>query len=151
MSARRDFLKNAALASAALAVKPLLDIDFETSEKGKKPIVLSTWDFGLKANEGAWKILNSGGRALDAVESGVKITEADPNERSVGYGGRPDRDGRVILVVFLATIFTNCAFWLLNGILIVPADFSMSRAETFATDLNCLLSLETRISTPVGK
>jgi N4-(beta-N-acetylglucosaminyl)-L-asparaginase len=27
----------------------------------------------------------------------VKVCEADPNERSVGYGGRPDRDGRVTL------------------------------------------------------
>ena len=61
------------------------------------PIVLSTWDFGLKANEEAWKVLAVGGRALDAVEQGVKLVEADPSERSVGYGGRPDRDGRVTL------------------------------------------------------
>jgi N4-(beta-N-acetylglucosaminyl)-L-asparaginase len=27
----------------------------------------------------------------------LNLTEADPNERSVGYGGRPDRDGRVTL------------------------------------------------------
>jgi len=59
--------------------------------------VLSTWKFGLDANLAAWEVLNSRGRALDAVETGVKITEADPNERSVGYGGRPDRDGRVTL------------------------------------------------------
>jgi N4-(beta-N-acetylglucosaminyl)-L-asparaginase len=97
MSARRDFLKNAALASAAFAVKTLLEVDFPKLETAKKPIVLSTWDFGLKANEAAWQILKSGGRALDAVENGVKVTEADPNERSVGYGGRPDRDGRVTL------------------------------------------------------
>jgi len=61
------------------------------------PIVLSTWDFGLKANEEAWKVLAAGGRALDAVEQGVKLVEADPSERSVGYGGRPDCDGRVTL------------------------------------------------------
>jgi N4-(beta-N-acetylglucosaminyl)-L-asparaginase len=61
------------------------------------PTVLSTWDFGLKANEEAWKVLAAGGRALDAVEQGVKLVEADPSERSVGYGGRPDRDGRVTL------------------------------------------------------
>jgi N4-(beta-N-acetylglucosaminyl)-L-asparaginase len=64
---------------------------------GSVPVVLSTWDFGLKANEEAWKVLSNGGRALDAVEQGVKLVEADPNERSVGYGGRPDRDGRVTL------------------------------------------------------
>lgn len=64
----------------------------------KSPVVLSTWDFGVAANEAAWKVLSSrGGRALDAVESGVRVTEADPGERSVGFGGRPDRDGRVTL------------------------------------------------------
>jgi N4-(beta-N-acetylglucosaminyl)-L-asparaginase len=31
------------------------------------------------------------------VEAGVMVVEADPEERSVGYGGRPDRDGRVTL------------------------------------------------------
>jgi N4-(beta-N-acetylglucosaminyl)-L-asparaginase len=51
----------------------------------------------LGANEAAWQILNKGGRALDAVEAGVMVPEADPTERSVGYGGRPDRDGRVTL------------------------------------------------------
>lgn len=34
---------------------------------------------------------------MDAVEKGVRLVENDPNERSVGYGGRPDRDGRVTL------------------------------------------------------
>ena len=34
---------------------------------------------------------------MDAVEKGVRLVELDPNERSVGYGGRPDRDGRVTL------------------------------------------------------
>jgi N4-(beta-N-acetylglucosaminyl)-L-asparaginase len=61
------------------------------------PIVLSTWNFGLKANEVAWDVLSKNGKAIDAVENGVKLVEADPNERSVGYGGRPDRDGFVTL------------------------------------------------------
>src|ERR1700730_15373514 len=62
-----------------------------------KPVVISTWDFGKAANAEAWKILNTGGRALDAVEAGVKIPEADPTNQSVGYGGLPDRDGFVTL------------------------------------------------------
>jgi N4-(beta-N-acetylglucosaminyl)-L-asparaginase len=37
------------------------------------------------------------GRALDAVEAGALIPEADPNEITVGYGGLPDRDGHVTL------------------------------------------------------
>lgn len=51
----------------------------------------------MNCNEVAWDVLKKNGRALDAVEAGVKVCEADPNERSVGYGGRPDRDGRVTL------------------------------------------------------
>jgi len=60
-------------------------------------VVISTWDFGQAANAEAWKVLGTGGRALDAVEKGVMVPEADPNNQSVGLGGRPDRDGRVTL------------------------------------------------------
>ncbi|MBU8872105.1 MAG: N(4)-(beta-N-acetylglucosaminyl)-L-asparaginase [Gemmatimonadales bacterium] len=61
------------------------------------PLVVSTWDHGLAANQSAWEILKDGGRALDAVEQGVRVTEADPEVRSVGYGGLPDREGNVTL------------------------------------------------------
>ena len=91
---RRTFIKQSALGLGAL---PLATGFSAGIPSGNLPIVLSTWDFGLKANEEAWKVLSAGGRALDAVEQGVKLVEADPSERSVGYGGRPDRDGRVTL------------------------------------------------------
>ena len=105
MNNRRNFLKTAAMASAAVALSSFTGKPEENEEPGnilsdgkiRKPIVLSTWNFGLKANEAAWEVLKKGGRALDAVEAGVKIPEGDPTERSVGYGGRPDRDGRVTL------------------------------------------------------
>ncbi len=58
--------------------------------------VLSTWN-NIKANEAAWQIISQGGRALDAVESGAKVPEADPKDQSVGYGGLPDRNGNVTL------------------------------------------------------
>jgi N4-(beta-N-acetylglucosaminyl)-L-asparaginase len=104
MTNRRNFLKTTAIASAAIVLNPFTAQSEELVEqneladgKVRKPIVLSTWNFGLKANEAAWEVLKNGGRALDAVEAGVKIPEGDPKERSVGYGGRPDRDGRVTL------------------------------------------------------
>ena len=100
MSSRRKFIKNTALVSSALLLNPLDLIAKDIPGNSKtinKPIVLSTWNFGLKANEEAWEILKKGGRALDAVEKGVRLVENDPMERSVGYGGRPDRDGRVTL------------------------------------------------------
>ncbi len=70
---------------------------FGSTKSTNKPIVISTWDFGIRANEEAWKTLSSGGRALDAVEKGVRIIEADPKINTVGYGGLPDRDGYVTL------------------------------------------------------
>jgi N4-(beta-N-acetylglucosaminyl)-L-asparaginase len=104
MTNRRNFLKTTAIASAAIVLNPFSAQSEELHEQNeivdgkiRKPIVLSTWNFGLKANEAAWEVLKKGGRALDAVEAGVKIPEGDPKERSVGYGGRPDRDGRVTL------------------------------------------------------
>jgi N4-(beta-N-acetylglucosaminyl)-L-asparaginase len=62
-----------------------------------RPLAISTWDFGAKANDAAWKILTASGKALDAVEAGVSVIEEDPENTSVGLGGAPDRDGRVTL------------------------------------------------------
>jgi len=72
-------------------------ISQKNSPKGERPLVLSTWNHGILANEAAWTILKKGGYALDAVEAGVKVVEADPESMSVGYGGLPDRDGHVTL------------------------------------------------------
>lgn len=98
---RRKFLKSAAIGTVGLSLTSWTSNSAEQREVpkrvGTKPIVLSTWNFGLQANEAAWSILSKKGRALDAVEAGVRIPEGDPNERSVGYGGRPDRDGKVTL------------------------------------------------------
>lgn len=63
----------------------------------KRPVVVSTWEHGLAANEAAWQILEQGGGALDASEAGVRVTEADPSVTTVGIGGLPDRNGRVSL------------------------------------------------------
>jgi len=99
MSTRRKFLKLSALTASLFAVNKSKASEILRAETKAtiKPIVISTWSFGVQANEAAWKVLSTNGRALDAVESGVKIPEADPKERSVGLGGRPDRDGRVTL------------------------------------------------------
>lgn len=95
MTNRRKFLRLSGLTASLLAIKCTVKHNIDSPPN--KPIVLSTWKFGMQANEEAWKILANQGRALDAVEKGVMLVEADPNERSVGYGGRPDRDGIVTL------------------------------------------------------
>lgn len=93
---RRNFLQRLGLGTLALGISAT-KVSAWPHAAVNKPIVLSTWDFGIQANAEAWKVLAAGGRALDAVEQGVRLTEADPTERSVGYGGRPDRDGKVTL------------------------------------------------------
>jgi isoaspartyl peptidase/L-asparaginase-like protein (Ntn-hydrolase superfamily) len=97
---RRSFIKLGLATGALSMVNPLkgtelLENTYESQANG--PIVLSTWIHGLEANRAAWKVLSEGGRAIDAVEKGVKVTEADITNRSVGVGGRPDRDGHVTL------------------------------------------------------
>src|ERR1700730_6609514 len=72
-----------------------------------RPVVISTWDAGLAANKAAWEILGKGGRALDAVEAGVKITEASKN-CCVGLGANPDRDGFVTLDACIMDEHFNC-------------------------------------------
>jgi N4-(beta-N-acetylglucosaminyl)-L-asparaginase len=64
---------------------------------GKKPLVISTWDAGINANKAAWEILKKNGRALDAVEAGVMVTEAEKDNCCVGLNAYPDRDGHVTL------------------------------------------------------
>ena len=97
---RRQFIRFGAAVGALSVVKPSQATNIVAQSyqgKAQGPIVLSTWNHGLAANEGAWAVLEKGVSALDAVEKGVMVTEADLTNRSVGVGGRPDRDGHVTL------------------------------------------------------
>lgn len=104
---RRNFIKTSALGlgGVLLAKCSSANSDESTVENGStvtipktnKPVIISTWNHGIAANQGAWKVLENGGSALDAVEQGVMVTESDPNGRSVGLGGLPDATGIVTL------------------------------------------------------
>ena len=63
---------------------------------------------GLQANEAAMEVILKGGAAIDAVEAGVRVPEADPETMSVGYGGLPDRDGHVTLDACIMDHTGNC-------------------------------------------
>lgn len=103
---RRKFIFSSLFSSAALvAARAGASSPFSTI-KGK-PIVISTWDAGLAANKGAWEILGKGGRAVDAVEKGVMVTE-DSINCCVGLGANPDRDGFVTLDACIMDEFANC-------------------------------------------
>lgn len=106
MTTRREFIVGAGAGLVAMSTSklgsaqepwPAAEIVDDEARPRRKPLVISTWNHGIPANEAAWKILGAGGRALDAVEKGVMVVEADPAIQSVGYGGLPDRDGHVTL------------------------------------------------------
>lgn len=101
---RRGFLKLSALASAL----GLVSVKAMATNKPNKPVVVSTWEHGMPANEAAWLLLANNGRALDAVEAGVRIPEADPKVRTVGYGGYPDATGVVTLDACIMDENMNC-------------------------------------------
>lgn len=62
-----------------------------------RPLIVSTWPFGKPANERALEVIRGGGATLDGVEQGIRLTEADPDNASVGIGGTPNADGVVEL------------------------------------------------------
>ena len=96
---RRNFLNTSLALGAGAVLSGCTSTQAEeeiTSSSKNIPIVISTWD-NKKANDAAWQVLQANGRALDAVEAGAKIPEGDPLDMSVGYGGRPDRSGKVTL------------------------------------------------------
>ena len=101
---RRDFIMN-----SLLTIPVISSTNASVGEQtAKKPLVVSTWDFGKAANSEAWKILQNNGRALDAIEQGARVTEADQSNKTVGYGGYPDRDGRVTLDACIMDENGNC-------------------------------------------
>lgn len=96
---RRNFLEMGLLSVVLqdkfrLLLKGAQVLDPNARMKGAQ--VIATWNNKM-AVETAYKLLNSGKSALDAVEAGARIPEADPEDTSVGYGGFPDRDGNVSL------------------------------------------------------
>ena len=107
MTSRRNFLTKALLGAFGISIgKSALANPIRTETKAT-PTIISTWN-NLPANKKAWKVIKKGGRALDAVEKGVRVAEADPKDMSVGYGGRPDRDGNVTLDACIMDDHGNC-------------------------------------------
>jgi len=108
MLERRRFLQHSILGSLGILVGKQGFSGISGTNKVSKPVVISTWAPNQKANAAAWKILAANGRALDALEKGIHVTEADPTDQSVGYGGLPDRDGRVTVDSCVMDEFGNC-------------------------------------------
>lgn len=109
---RRNFIKTGTVGASLLSTNTLLAAAGQKKERAVRtvnnPIVLSTWDFGVAANRAAWAVLDAAGYALDAVEAGVKVAEADLTNMTVGKGGYPDRDGHVTLDASIMDDRGNC-------------------------------------------
>ena len=108
MENRRNFLKKSALGTLGVSTVMSCDTLNKTSSEAVFPRIISTWNHGLDANKKAWEVLKNGQGGLSAVEEGVKVTEADPNVRSVGLGGYPDREGIVTLDACIMDENSNC-------------------------------------------
>jgi len=104
---RRNFIKNAVLSSTGLAVGSTLVNCADNASKEKKeviavatkaslPLVIATWHV-IDSTAKAMEVLQAGGSAIDAVEQGCMVEEANEKGQSVGKGGLPDRDGNVTL------------------------------------------------------
>lgn len=104
---RRKFIQASALGSLGVLFSKMAAASSGLKTVKGKPVVISTWDAGLEANKAAWEILGNGGRALDAVEKGVMVTESSQN-CCVGLGANPDRDGFVTLDACIMDEFSNC-------------------------------------------
>ena len=101
---RKNFLQLSSFGLASLAIKNAAAMAAPATQK---PIVISTWDSGMAVNAAAWKILEPGGRSLDAIEAGANSIENEIN-CCVGLGGYPDRDGIVTLDACIMDEHSNC-------------------------------------------
>tara|TARA_Y100000590_G_scaffold468691_1_gene652604 strand:- start:11855 stop:12802 length:948 start_codon:yes stop_codon:yes gene_type:complete len=90
---RRDFIKTGAFGFTI----PGSLMNADKLKANINPIIISTWNFGLPANDIAMEVLLKGGNAMDAAEAGARHAEADSKNSSVGFGGLPDENGHVTL------------------------------------------------------
>lgn len=106
MTNRRDFLKTA---SAALPLIAAGSVAAQTRRLAvyAHPLVVSTWDSGIRANAAAWKVLSGKGKAIDAVEAAARSAEDEPS-CCVGLEAYPDRDGYVTLDASIMDHKGNC-------------------------------------------
>jgi len=79
------------MGSGAVTPKPAV--------RKNNPVILCSRgeSWGKKVLASGWDILSKNGSLLDAVEKSANITELDPEDTSVGYGGLPNERGVVQL------------------------------------------------------
>ena len=96
---RRKFIKSiSALGVSIPALQSGLLAKTPAAKKNNPVILCSRGEkWGRKVLKPGWDILRKNGALLDAIEKSANVTELDPNDTSVGYGGLPNEDGVVQL------------------------------------------------------
>ena len=102
---RRQFVKSAAAGLAASAPGSALGgARAVQTSRSVSPVVIASGNGHRYTNGGTetcvetvFRLMTSGTDVLDALIAGVNIVELDPEDASVGYGGRPNADGVVQL------------------------------------------------------
>ena len=97
---RRKFIKS--LSSLGISLPLLRAKSYTNTPQNKKmnnPIILCSRgkDWAEDVLKPGWDILRKNGSLLDAIEKSANVTELDPRDTSVGYGGLPNEDGVVQL------------------------------------------------------
>ncbi len=97
---RRKFIKS--LSSLGISLPLLRAKNFTNTAQNKKmnnPIILCSRgkDWAEDVLKPGWDILRKNGSLLDAIEKSANVTELDPRDTSVGYGGLPNENGIVQL------------------------------------------------------
>ena len=99
---RREFVRVGAAGAAALSATARPAPAVQSS--GSKPVVIASGNGNRYRNGGdevvverAFRLMTGGKDILESLIAGVNIVELDPEDASVGYGGRPNADGVVQL------------------------------------------------------
>ena len=101
---RREFFKSSLL---GLSIPSFLFGKSKISRNKNNPVIITTWNYP-KANQVALESLSNGGNAMDAVEAGCRVVEADEKNIYVGIGSLPDENGRVTLDSCVMDSNGNC-------------------------------------------
>ena len=94
---RRSFFSNVAGIGISLPLISKWGISgMKTSRKLNRPLIVTSKTNPFvkeKITTTAWEILQKGGAPIDAAEKAVNISELDPKDPTVGYGGSPNEEG----------------------------------------------------------
>jgi N4-(beta-N-acetylglucosaminyl)-L-asparaginase len=100
---RRTFIQNSALGGLGIVAGANEMTATQVREEqpmtlpgSVTPVVVATWNVPASVQT-AYELLSQGGSALDAIEQGCRVEEANAEGQSVGLGGLPDREGQVTL------------------------------------------------------